>query len=356
MGMIQPQLLLMILLLGFLSCKNSNEDTLQKKKSSFKVSLVRTRELQLKNDTKYPVGKVSGAAISPDSILVLLDAASADVKEYDLNGNFIRKLFARGEGPNLLKAPRSIEVTKDFIFVGDTGFNCTKWFTRTGQLIKQLFLNNYRVIEGDIKMVNSSTIIHGGLLDESSKSIKAILVLDTAGNAMARLGAYPEEYKTYDLSRSNSFDVNSKGSYVISWMQSPAVCIGELKSGEEKLFPNAENRVSYISKNHKPKPYQVTQIEELFKLAREENLNYKVLFLNDSIFVRAYCRPNEKSQKSKSMVLNDNFMSVYTIDNDFLGEFPISGVLHCKFGNELLIEENDEPDNRKFGLYKITIQ
>ncbi len=338
-------------LLIFSGCRDEKKSDA---KFNIQLDLKKIKEIKLIEDKNHVIGKIFQIEILADSVLFILDMTAADIKKYDINGNYIETLFKRGNGPNELRAPRALKVNQNSILVGDIGFDCTKWFSHDGKLIRQVFVDRTSVAIGNIEQIDNFHLLHGALRDPQREFKQPLYLIDTSGNVKKKLGSYPEEYKDFDLDGTVRFDVHPSGTFFLSFLQSPALYIGTIYSDEGKMFPNTEKRTKYISKNRSPQQRELS-IQEAEKLACEEAYNYKVIFWNDSLLLRAYSRPTEESQKIRSMVRHKNFIEIYSVTGEFYGEIQINGRLHARSGNYLVVEENDEPNNRLLVMYKFAM-
>lgn len=317
--------------------------------------LEKIRQIKLTENKDHPIGRIFDAAISSDSILHLLDLAAADIKLFKLDGTFIRKLCGRGDRKNDLSLPRTLEVTRDYILVADMGLNCTKWFDREGKLIREVFVNGFRPVIGNTKLISENRILHAALWDGRANLKTPVHLIDSTGKILQKLGKYPKEYSNYALMGNVQIDFNlTHDTYIITFNQSPAIFIGNLSNGNGKLYSFDEERAKYISTN-RSKNSRLSEAETN-KLTLEEAFSDRVLFLTDSIFIRSYFRCTEESLRKKSLVLPKHCLQAYSIAGEFLSEVSLPGRLHGKFGDHLLLEESDEPDNHIFGLYKVNFE
>ncbi|MGH7495167.1 MAG: 6-bladed beta-propeller [bacterium] len=311
----------------------------------------KVRHIRLVENQNYPLGRIFDASISPDSVLHVLDIGAADIKLFNLDGTFIKKLGGRGQGPNELQVPRTMEVTKDYIVVADIGSKLTKWFDREGKLLRQISIDRLRPIMGNTRVVSENKLLHAALWDGSRNRKSAVHLIDSTGRILRSLGEFPEEYDNYELQGNRQIDFNHrKNTYVITFHQSPAMVIGNLTTGSGKMHAFEHERSKYISLNHPKGRFLTPELME--KLVLEEAYSDRVSFLTDSIVVRSYMRCSEESLKKRSMVLHKHFLQAYSTFGEVLGEVPLPGRLHAKYGDLLLVEEGDEPDNHIFGLYK----
>lgn len=312
----------------------------------------KTKQIKLTESRDYPIGRIFDAAMSRDSVLHLLDIASADVKLFSFEGRFIKKIGGRGEGRNELRLPRTLEVIGRDMLVGDMGSSSTKWFNREGDLVREIVIGGFRIVIGNTKMVDQDKILHAALWDGSPDLTTPLYLVDINGTILKNLGKFPVEYRSYELTANTQIDFDaSNGNYVIAYHQSPALFIGNLSKDNGKLFALEEERPRYISSNRPLDPRASgTDINDL---VLEEALGDRVLFLADSVIVRSYLRCTAESLKRGSMVMHRHFLQAYSRGGEQLGEVPLPGRLHGRFRDWLLVEESDEPGNHTFGLYSV---
>jgi len=311
----------------------------------------------VENDT-IKIGKVDEVCIDDSSRIWIADAISGKVFVYDTLGNIIHKFLSKGEGPGEIYRPVGISVSpKHFVIL--ESFSSIKFFHRhNGRYIRQIFLkeNQYGIIHGTIKILNDNLICIS--INDNNLSHPLILV-DTIGNIVSKFGEFPIEYKDYILPQEQRFDVNRQGLYAVCFSQSPAIWIGKPYAFDKNLHSFSDFRYLYISPKRKR---ETTNSSENISLISSERFNTKLFWINDSLIAVSSEVITEESMKKRIFSLREHFLTFFCINqNSFsverIQEFKVKGRIQGKVSeNTFLIEESDEPDNRRFGLYKINIE
>lgn len=339
-------IILLILTTSF-SCQNKKH---QSSNTEFRIKKV--KEVVL-SEAENPIGIVSSAKMGEDSILYILDISASDVKLYDLDGNFIKRIGGKGRGPDQLLSPRNFCISNQHVIVGDLGNYTIKWFSKeNSKLSKSVNLNKYRPVFGE-SIVLENKIITTGLWDGERNYDDAVLILDTLGNIIRRIGAYPSEYPEYQKLDGTAFiDINRSNELLLCFMQSPSISVINLYNQNSKSKDFLEERDKYVSEVYKK---EVLTIEDFEKINLSIFYNTCIRFFNDTLIVRGVSKHNAKSSSQGSFTNATNACQIYSRNFEKLGEFEIKGVMRDVIHDFIIVEESDMPNNRIYALYKIEI-
>lgn len=270
-----------------------------------------------------------------------------------MDGQFKGVISKKGKGPNQLLSPRSLYVGKQYILIGDNGLYATKSFSKDGQLVRAIILEDYQPVTGDLIEIQEDKILHAGLWDGTYSYESLALLIDTTGKILEKIGRVPPEYFEYKSLEGTTFlDCDKQGNYVITVQHSSALIMGNVFDKQTKTFELSEKREKYVTDFfrkdlRKEKPNEKDLMEAALKVC----YNSCVKFLNDTIIVRAYYRPTEEAMKQGSPLRCNHYCEFYTTQGKFLGEENVKGQLREVYNGQLVIEESDEPDNRIFSFY-----
>lgn len=312
------------------------------------------KQINLQENIK-PIGKVLHARFADSLNFYILDSQGNRIILYDTNG-MQRKIISRyGDGPAELKDVLSLAAYGKEIFIPEY-YRGIKVFTADGAVSKNLLVkdNSFVLTSGDIEVICDSLLFLTCVWDGKIKGSElAAAFIDTSGNIKQMVKGYPEEYDKFLLDGRKCGAIREDGVFAICFSQSPALVTGEFKEKKYKLLPCSDQRALYISPNRRSESGSSTS--EMWKLLKEEWLNYRIIFLNDTLLARARCRETEQSIRLKSLVLRQNAVDIFTLDGDRVSEVLLSGRLHDATHNLLLIEESDEPERRQFSICKVNL-
>jgi hypothetical protein len=350
-------LLIIVFATAFGSCVPSK----QKEAPTVRLSALHLiKRINMHETEKISVVNVRAAHFVKDTIFIL-DSPSGNLKLYDYFGQPCQVLMRRGSAPQELARPFAITITDHHIVVPDAEAAAIKVFNRKGENIKYVFLEgvNTFTTTGNIYYIHDSLFISSFNFRPGLTRDPVVIISDKNGKTLAHLGKYPDDYyafskDSYPMSESRYFDIRNNYLIAITFVSSPAIQFVSIDNKLQKMFSFQEKRERYISKERLSKPN--ASFEEMLKISFIEMYNYGIFFVNDSTVIRAFNQKTEESYQKRSFVLRKNFLEAYSTSGDFLGELPLPGYLHAVRGDTLLIEESDEPDNRRFGLYKINIE
>ncbi len=181
---IQKCVIFVLLLSGFLvvnySCKTSSKS----ENESLSFSLVTTigiNEAHSEEEKPYQFSYISSVDCDTDGNLYVLDSKDVCVKVFDQDGNFLRKMFRGGEGPEELSSPYRIYFNEflDHLFVLQRHGYELKEFDISGNFIKHYGLPEQFTQYADFVAKNKLLYISKGVYGEDSYSNFKIIDLDT---------------------------------------------------------------------------------------------------------------------------------------------------------------------------------
>jgi len=328
----------------------------------FSITVDKISEFKLEEDT-LKLSTLLRVKSVEDSILIGLDENMTMI-EFNIMGKILKKVSEFGNAPNNIFYGCAFAANERYIvFAQSTG--AVKWLTRNGEYLRESFLKvtPATIVCGELFILHNGDVIFSALNEPTAPKYYPAVIFDSIGNIKTKIGTYPDEYRDFFLEHLQTFDVNNSNDIALSFAYSPSLWIGNVLTNKGELCAFPKQQKLFISSS-KPKREDKNQSivnvdipkKKAIEMALTERLNYRTLFLNDSIILRANSIETKESLKSGNFVSKNHFLQIFSKSGKYLGEISIHGVLHCKIKNILLIEESDEPDNRRFGLYKINIE
>ena len=321
------------------------------------IEVNRVNEVKL-SESEKKIGKLQQLLISSDSLIYVLDRTSYFIHQYSWNGEYLKSFGGKGSSPNELQNPVffCVDEKKKELVIGEYQLGI-KFFETNQKISKTVFIeeNQIFISSGDISVIKNEDLLLTGFYD-AKKQEKSLCIISREGKVLREISFVPDEYNKYMLDGGRMHDIRESGEFVVAFSQSPALFLGNIYEGKWKKYDFDEMRDKYISKRRKKD--SINRFEEMIELLKEEALNYKVCFLNDTIVARASSMYSEKGISDKSYLSRKNKKLEFFKTKDekimgIMGNAEIHGKLHCVFNGHLVIEESDEPDNRRFGLYEV---
>ncbi len=334
----------------FYSCKNNYRIH----SYAVKMSLVKSIIL---SEKEKKIGRLTRAFITSDSLIYILDATSSFIHQYDFSGNYIISFGGKGSCPMEFPNPVDFCIDENNKELLVTQYQMDLRVHKLDSKETYSFFvndNNIMLAHGDLYVIKDSLIVMTSFYDAKDDK-HSLCVIDKKGNVIKRFYFIPNENLEYILDSASPFDLKENGNFVLSFSQSPAIFLGNIFTKELRKYDFSEMRDRYISKKRNRE--STKRFNEMIELLKEEALNYKVCFLNDTIVVRASSMYSEKGISDRSFLSRRNkrldFFKISGEEVYMIGNVGIEGKLHCVFKGHLVIEESDEPDNRRFGLHKV---
>ncbi|MFQ3576994.1 MAG: hypothetical protein SNJ77_11220 [Cytophagales bacterium] len=316
-------------------------------------------EILLHENEKSLIGKINQAILFNDTLFIL-DVKPPSIKIYTNKGEFIKSHLIQGRGPGEISNPVGIDIDGHNLVVADAGVMTYKKFRRFGESFfyeKAYADKKERLITGmgTLKITGNYIYSTFPFIYGIAKSPPIIVIDDE--NQIQEFGTYPNVYKKYskptflmDDTRYLAIDKKNEKIY-LTFSSSPSIEIIEIKDKKSIIILNDSLTERYISKERMTK--DIFDIEDMKNISFLESYNYNIDLLKDTILVRAFCRKNAESSLYRSFVKRINFVEFFDLRGNSLGGCEIKGRFHHCAQDMLLIEESDEPDNRRFGLYKV---
>lgn len=163
----------------FISCKHKSNNI---EKYSFEiVTEIGVNEARTEEKKPYQFSYIRSIDCDAEGNIYVLDSKDVCVKVFDQNGNFLRRMFREGEGPNELSNPYRVffnEFTNHLFVLHEHGYH-VKEFDISGNFIKGYRLPEQFTQFADFIDRNRLLYISKGVYGEDSYSNFKILSLDT---------------------------------------------------------------------------------------------------------------------------------------------------------------------------------
>lgn len=190
--------------------------------------------------------------------IYISDQKWCQVLKFDLQGNFIRKIGRKGEGPGEFANPYCLAVTDDFLIVSDTSGRKIQYFTYDGEYVRTI-----KVLKAYIEFI----------VDENGQMFAAPLrlgrepflieLLDEEGNTVKSFGEL--RFGLGNIFNMFTMTFTTKGDIITVFQHFPTVCeyskSGDLLSTfriEKKFMKDREKKNLDSMRNKENVVYPVT--------------------------------------------------------------------------------------------------
>jgi hypothetical protein len=365
------KLYLLLGILVFFSCETTkNTDT------SVSSRIIRLYEnncqsrLELRksivlDENKFKIGKIYPyAVVSPQKNLYLLDMQNQIYTKFSNDGKFIGIVGNKGKGPGEFTDP-------SYLFVDDLEntyiFDMSKFaliiHSKDNELVQEITFDNGNPVPGSFKLQKNRRVIC--LFDPQGesyfKNVDLFHLLDNRFKVIKSINIdYPSVYEQFELGNYLivKWDMNSDYMFVIF----PAVFnvykydfdgnLIEIFELEQEAYRPVNQKIGRI----------IDPIKKIKILARYSQTLGVYLFDSNKLFVSFY---NNKTPSNEVVDLNNitnnrNFYyQVVTTNGKQIKarESLLPGLpLYCSPDGMVYILLNDEPGNRKIGVYEIVLE
>lgn len=360
-------LLPFLIILLLISCNDSGEqksEIYENEKDDVRVELTKINDFLIKEDSSAYIGRFRSAKYWNDYI-VISDMLRPELFFITKDGRIEKKLkWAKGKGPGEISRIGNFEIIDGKIYISDIGNFRWSIFTIDGKFIKssrpfhdprEKQVGKYS--ENANIMISSGnkifvSIIEVKFFQEQYKS-KSIAVLDTSLKIIKTFGLMDDIYRRYDIYDATAFLTADKYNNIY-YSQMPTYYISKYDSSG-KLIKTFGKQGSFKQINEDLPAYLPS--EEI----REKFLKFSVageLFALPSGFILQQCTNlTEEFFNTRSLVDRNNFVKIYNLEGDYIkSDFRIKGfILTTDDEGYIYIYENDEPGNRRIGIYKLTV-
>ncbi len=206
---------------------------------------------------KYQFSRISGIAVDKEEKIYVLDYTEAHVKVFDKNGQYLKMIGKKGQGPGEMASPFSVSITpNDEIMIQDLNNRRIIYLSLGGEFIKSLSTAEWIIVgsrtdsKGNIVAVVSNR--------QPDKQVIELKKFDTELNPIV-------SYRSY-LSQRRSSAFNPFGPD-ISWTltKNDYIICGYPENYELEVYDPEGNLIRKIHKDSKPVKVSSDEIEEAKK-------------------------------------------------------------------------------------------
>ncbi len=294
---------------------------------------------------KYMFSEIRGIAVDDEERIYVLDSKEAHIKVFDKNGEYVKTISKKGQGPGELGVPRSVFITsQNEIMVPDVSNRRLAFFSLEGEFIKNI---------STAKMNLRSTRI------------------DSEGNIIGVIAVIEEENLKHELKKFDS-DMN----YLYSFTSSPApsprsfnpfmpilrwdltkndqIVCGYPKKYEIEIFDSKGKVIRKIKKDYDPVEITKEEIEHFEELpptikisARKYKSAYQRLIVGNEgkIIVLTWERVADG---------DGYYYDIFDSEGKYIAKIPLKFKPRVLKKNKLYTIEEDEEGYQIVKPYKVT--
>jgi hypothetical protein len=142
------------------------------------------------------LASIRSIAVDSKDKVYILDNKDCDIKVFDGNGNLLRTIGKKGQGPGEFSAPSSLEITaKDEIIVFDIGNHRISVFGTNGIVKKEIGTGRWSRLFS-IRSLGDGLFVGDVISYDGDQRIEELLVLDEQMNTRALISKLPIRLST----------------------------------------------------------------------------------------------------------------------------------------------------------------
>ncbi len=350
---------LIIILSG---CKRSQEGEYFQNKilENKRAEIEKIGEIKIEENESNLVGMIKlFVANLKEKTILIADNIFLEIKIYNNEGKFIKRIGKKGDGPGEFKRVEGISEDFNHYYVSDNIARRISIFTKDGLFIRSIkvpsgiWFDTGEIIVRNNKIYMNSFESKYKVFWENHLT-KQIAVLDTSGKILYHFGSYPDIYKKYKLMETvPKFDMDEEGNtYISSW-----------QSWQWSKYDKGGNLIKYfgIKGNNFKEVKESYRGDETFDELHKISLNLShvpIIKYGNGYLYHQYSNSNKNFVKSRSRNDKAHYLMVYTKDGEYIKsdiKLPGGGMLDVDDEGIIYIELSDEPGNRIIGKYKLKI-
>jgi len=294
---------------------------------------------------EYMFSPIRSIAVDEEDRIYVLETRGALVKAFDRNGEYLRTIGRRGQGPGELNVPLTLSVTNDNTIAVDDFMRGITFYSPEGEFIKTLSTARYFFIGA---ITNSQgSIVARTRISESEKTVYELKWFDSNLE-------HPKTLMTITSLRSDSIEVFSPNLF---WRagKDGSVVVGYSQDYELQVFNSDGELVKKIIKEYEPVEISQSQIEERTKvIPSDRKLDIPKFYhafqrftMDDGgkIFVQTY----EKTEDEEGF-----YYDVFDSEGKFMAKIPLKIRPRVWKKSKLYSVEEDEEGYQYVKRYKVS--
>jgi hypothetical protein len=294
---------------------------------------------------EYMFSPIRSIAVDGEDRIYVLETRGALVKVFDRNGEYLRTIGRRGQGPGELNVPIALSITNDNTVAVEDFMRGITFYSPEGEFIKSLSAARYFFIGA---ITNSQgSIVARTRISDSEKTGYELKMFDSSLE-------HPKTLMTITSLRSNSIEIFSPNLF---WQagKDGSVVVGYSQNYELQVFNSEGELVKKIIKDNDPVEISQSQIEEATKVIPSDRkldipkfyCAFQRFTMDDEgkIFVQTY----EKTEDEEGF-----YYDVFNSEGKFMAKIPLKIRPRVWKKKKLYSIEEDEEGYQYIKRYKIT--
>jgi len=275
----------------------------------------------------------------------VLETRGALVKAFDRNGEYLRTIGRRGQGPGELNVPLTLSVTSGNTIAVEDFMQGITFYSPEGEFIKSLSSARYFFIGATTN--SQGSIVARTRIIEPEKTVYELKMFDSGLE-------HPKTLMTITSLRSDSIEVFSPNLF---WQagKDGSVVVGYSQDYELQVFNSDGKLVKKIIKEYEPVEISQSQIEERTKVIPSDRkldipkfyCAFQRFTMDDEgkIFVQTY----EKTEDEEGF-----YYDIFDSEGKFMAKIPLKIRPRVWKKSKLYSVEEDEEGYQYIKRYKIT--
>jgi len=296
---------------------------------------------------KYMFSRLSRIVVDKEERIYVLDSKEAHIKVFDKNGDYVKTVGKKGQGPGEMSLPFSICITsQNEIMVQDLNNHCIMFFSLDGSFIKSLSTAKIIILGASID--SKGNIIGIVSIRGPEKQVIELKKFDSNLNYLFSFGS------TFLPSRSPTFNPFKPE---LCWTVSKEdnVICGYPDAYEFEVFDSKGKVIRKVVKDYKPVKITQEEIEErkkslpgLMKLdIPQYHSAYQYLTVDEEgrIFVQTYDKTEDREK---------NYYDVFDSEGKYIARISLKYRPIVWKNQKLYSIEEDEEGFQVVKRYKVT--
>lgn len=382
--------LFMIFLVFFISCGKKGAEWTGAIEEADGITVVKNPEAPLYSETilsldeelsigeaegreEYVFSRIRDVEVDKAGRIYALDSNEANVKVFDRDGNYIRTIGRKGQGPGELQSPNDIYIDdKDKIYISDVGNDRLSVFNEHGDFIDSFNFQEYSVSK--IIGVNAKDEIVLLLSTTSKESGKGFLVFDYMVNVYSSRFELRENLYRFTIPVMQMFTKEGKMLSLSVPFQKTLCCkmdsrgnvyVAESQEYRIHIFSPDGKLIRRIEKEHERSKVSKQDVENYAREHFQEDENQRKFWLDavrDQLKIPDYKPVFDRlySDQEKLLVLRqeleekkNTFVDVFDSGGKYIGIMLLSVLPRTWKDNKIYTIEEDEDGYQYVKRYKV---
>jgi len=294
---------------------------------------------------EYIFSEIRHIAVDEQERIYIVDPKESHIKVFDRNGNYIRTIGKKGQGPGEIGRPRSVSITsQNEIVVPDSGNRRLAFFTLEGEFIK-----NISTAEMDLmttRIDSKGNIIGIVAVKEEKNPRYELKKFDSDLNYLYSIGSSP-------LPNTRSFNPFMA---VLRWdvYKDDQIVCGYPEKYEIKIFDKEGKLIRKIIKDYDPVEITKEDINQVEKMPPTIKFSipkyhpaYQWLMADDE--GKVFVLTNERVERR-----GEYYYDIFDSEGKYIAKVPLKARPFVLKKGKLYSAEEDEEGYQVVKRYKVT--